>query len=195
MSTLKEQNADLSTAQILVPITADYLILFSELSALPAEMQETLQDRCDAAKLVDDIYLAETDPDSLFSLFANYIEELFGIIQRKFHGEKPILYVVSGMKENAGGGTVCVTGFFAMKKKKPQVFQALLGAGNQINEVCVRLRWGRISGEINCCFPKKVTPGRDVSKEMYFGAVQEMRALLEELRKPVSPASITQPKS
>lgn len=188
MSTLKEQNADLSTAQILVPITADHLIMFSELNTLPEEMKETLQERCDATKLVDDIYLAKTDPDSLSSLFANYIDELFGKIQRKFHDEKPILYVVSGMKENAGGGTVCVTGFFAMKKKKPQVFQALLGAGNQINEVCVRLRWGRISGEINCCFPKKVTPGRDVSKEMYFGAVREARELLDWLRESAVPA-------
>lgn len=196
MSTLKEQNANLLTAKILVPIKADKLMLFSELSTLPAEMQEALQERCDVSKIIEDnIYLAETDPDSLFSLFSNYIDELFGKIQRKYHDERPVLYFVHGVNEDNGDGIINITGFFALSKKKPQVFQAMLGAGNQINEVCVRLRWGKASGEVNCCFPQKIVPGRHVPKEMYFGAVQEMRALLEELRKPVSPASITPPKS
>lgn len=182
MSTLKELNADLSEAAIVALEQAGEILVFVGLDTMPKELAETLSCHCDVTQMGNDYYFAENDPESLFALFSDYVDQLFGKFKRKFRSSNPVVYVISTPSGEQEVNSLHIHAAFISPNKKPELYRVILGAGNEINEMCIRLRWGKDPDEVSVSHVERLKPGRNIPPETFRRTIEAVEPIFSFLR-------------
>lgn len=184
MSTLKELNVGLSEAAIIAMERAGEILMFTGLDTMPKELAELLSCHCDVTPMDKGYYFAANDPESLFALFTDYVDQLFGKFKRKFRSPNPVVYVISTPSGEQEFNTLNIHAFFLSPNKKPELYRVDLGAGNEINEMCVRLKWGKDPDEVSVAPVKRLKPGRNIPPETFRRTIEAIEPIFSFLREP-----------
>lgn len=182
MSTLKELNADLSEAAIVALEQTGEILVFVGLDTMPKELTETLSCHCDVTPMENGYYFAANDPESLFALFSDYVDQLFGKFKRKFRSPNPVVYVISTPSGEQEVNSLHIHAAFISPNRKPELYHVILGAENEINELCVRLRWGKDPDEISVSRVERLKPGRNISPETFRRVIDVVEPIFSFLR-------------
>ena len=184
MSTLKELNADLSKAALVALEQTGEILVFAGLDTMPKELTETLSCHCDVTPIDNDYYFAANDPESLFALFSDYVDQLFGKFKRKFRSPNPVVYVISTPSGEQEVNSLHIHAAFISPNRKPELYHVILGAENEINELCVRLRWGKDPDEISVSRVERLKPGRNIPPETFRRTIEAIEPIFSFLREP-----------
>lgn len=182
MSTLKELNADLSEAAIVALEQTGEILVFVGLDTMPKELTETLSCHCDVTPMENGYYFAANDPESLFALFTDYVDQLFGKFKRKFRSPNPVAYVISTPNGEQEFYSLNIHAAFISPNRKPELYHVILGTENEINELCVRLRWGKDPDEISVSRVERLKPGRNIPPETFRRMIEAVEPIFSFLR-------------
>lgn len=183
MPNIKEQCRNLEQARVFYRPSDDLVLLFDRIPDMPEEVARELLENiemqvfCSAEK--GDIFVPEEDPDH----FLEFFSKIMRLLSEKMHLSvkgSPAVFMLNGPYKKEQKEEQIETIMFNICPGKENIYHCLAGTGNELNEACVRLRWGKwnevglhISGML------QIVPGKILPKETFDKAVDSARAFLE----------------